>query len=77
MINDKQPAHADYGTGYRLFKAMKENDYGVIKLSEETGIAKQTIRRLLRGNSTGNLHTWGVIANKLNISIDWIYHNGE
>jgi DNA-binding XRE family transcriptional regulator len=56
---------------------MKENDYGVIKLSEETGIAKQTIRRLLRGNSTGNLHTWGVIANKLNVSIDWIYHNGE
>ena len=48
-----------------------------VDLSEITGIKPQNISSYIRGNSTPDLATVVLIADRLNVSLDWLLGRGE
>lgn len=64
--------------GHRLAVALRYRDYSIRKLCNETGIGKGTVEQLLRNDVSGQLYTWAMIAEVLQVSLDWlVFGDGE
>lgn len=70
---------AEAGTvGHRLAVAMRYRDYSIKRLCGDTGIGKGTVEQLLRNDISGHLYTWAMIAEVLEVSLDWlVFGDGE
>ncbi|BDR73684.1 hypothetical protein K144316041_23920 [Clostridium tetani] len=60
-----------------FLKLRKDNDLTLEELSEKTGISKNMLWHLEKGNRTGTLETLQKLSNFYGVSIDYITNNAE
>ncbi|WP_147566661.1 helix-turn-helix domain-containing protein [Clostridium tyrobutyricum] len=60
-----------------LYKLRKKNDLTLDKLAEETGISKNMLWHLEKGDRTGTIETLKKLSNFYNVSLDYITGNTE
>lgn len=58
--------------GLRLSQVMEDKGVGASELERLTGLSKSAIYRLRHKTKCGNVYTWSLIADALNVSLDFL-----
>lgn len=56
-------------SGERLIEVMQERGFSINRLSAESGISGDTIRRMRKGNYVGYVDSWVRIANVMGVGL--------
>lgn len=64
-------------SGNELSRAMRERGYSIYRLSKESGISVDTIRRMQKGNYVGYVDSWVRVANALRVGLDELLQDTE